>query len=81
MIVCTATPNGSEIQINCLATRSVIVVFGGWINGFDGCCRLEQRNWLKTRDCSEPQGAEKMCDSHVRILGFVLEGGAGEKCV
>lgn len=67
---------GREVQIDCLATRSVIVMFGRWINDFDGCCSLKQRHCLHKdgRDWFGPWGAEWLCGVHVRLLGFVAEG-------
>jgi len=39
-----------EIQIDCLAAKSVIVILGGRINGSDGCCRFRQGDGQKTRE-------------------------------
>lgn len=39
-----------EKQIDRLVARSVIVILGGWMNVFDGHCRLRQRECLKTRE-------------------------------
>lgn len=60
-----------EIQIDCLAAKSVIVIFGGWINGFDGWCRLKQRDWLETREIGLNPRELNGCELHVRLLGFV----------
>ncbi len=78
MIFCTSTTEQRvrEIkQIDCLAAKSVTVIFGGWINGFDGCCRLKQRDWLETREIALNPRELNGCELHVRLLGFVKKDG------
>lgn len=64
-----------EIQIDCLANKSVTVIFGRWINGFDGCCRLKQRDWLETREIGLNPRELNVCELHVRLHGFVSREG------
>lgn len=66
-----------EIQIDCLVAKSVTVIFGRWINGFDGRCRLKQSDWLETREIGLNPRELNGCESHVRLPG--LEGGAPVK--
>lgn len=75
MIFSTSRERERKIQIDCLAAKSVIVIFGVWINGFDGCCRLKQRDWRETREIGLNPRELDGCELHVRLLGFVPREG------
>lgn len=73
MIFYTSPPEDRvrKIQIDCFGIKSVKVIFGGWINGFDGCCRLKQRDWQDPKKIGLNPRELNGCESHVRLPGFV----------
>lgn len=83
MICCTSTTEAivREIQIDCLVAKSVTVIFGRWINGFDGGCRLRQREWLETREIGLNPRELNLCELDGRLHGFVkMEGRVKNVC-
>lgn len=69
LIFYTSTPEDRVrgAQIDCLGIRSVTVIFGGWINGFDGSCRLKQRTSWRQQGWVWTPGSWM----NVGLLGFV----------
>lgn len=68
-------------QIDCLVDRSVIVILGGRMNVFDGCCRFRQGERLKTREIGLGPQEGNQCARGMyskRCSRFVWGGGRFE---